>query len=209
MLVKHRMQSDPITIRKTDSLRFAADLLKEKRVRTLPVVEGGKLIGVVTDRDVRQAQASSATSLEIRELYYLLEKIKVEEIMTKHPVTTTPETTIEDAAKLLHDRKIGSLPVVDEKGGLLGIITETDILEILLEVMGMGEESARIELTLDDRPGQLAEVTKLIKNHNVNILSVVTLKGSTPGTRNCVLRLKTTELDAIKKELTSQGFQVI
>jgi len=209
MLVKHRMQTDPVTIRKEDTLRFAADMLKDKRIRTLPVVENRKVIGVVTDRDVRQAWASSATSLETRELYYLLEKVRVEEIMTKHPATVTPETTIEDAAKLLHDRKIGGLPVVDEKGLLMGIITETDILEVLLEVMGMGEESARIEVILNDTPGQLAEITKIVKNHNVNILSVVTGKSKDPGKRACVLRLKTTELEEIKKEIAGEGFEVI
>ncbi len=209
MLVRHRMQTDPITIRKNDSLRLAADMLKEKRIRTLPVVDGRKLVGVVTDRDVRQAQASSATSLEVRELYYLLEKIRVEDIMTKNVITVTPDTTIEDSAKLLHDKMIGGLPVVDEKGELEGVITETDVLEVLLEVLGMSEESDRMEVILDDKPGQLAEVTKIIKGHNVNILSVVTTKGPSKGKRACVLRLKTTELGDIKKELGGAGFEVI
>ena len=87
-------------------------------------------------------------------------------------------------------------------------ITETDILEVLLEVMGMGEESARIEVVLNDTPGQLAEITKIVKNHNVNILSVVTGKGTDPGKRACVLRLKTTELEEIKKEIAGEGFEV-
>lgn len=208
MLVSKRMQKDPITIRKDDSLRFAADLLKEKRIRMLPVVDGRKLIGLVTDRDVRQAQASSATSLEVRELFYLLEKVKVAEIMTKNVITIAPGATIEDTAMIIHDNKIGGLPVVDEKGDLLGIISETDVLEVFLEVMGVSEESSRIELILDDKPGQLAEVTQLIKGHNVNLLSVVTVKGPGAGQRSCVLRLKTPELGDIVKELKDKGFEV-
>lgn len=135
MLVKDKMQTNPITIRKDDSLRSAADLIKEKRVRTLPVVESGKLIGVVTDRDVRLSWASSATSLEVREIYYLLEEVRVKEIMTINVITVTPDTSIKNAARLIHDKNIGALPVVNEKNELVGILTETDIIEILLEVM--------------------------------------------------------------------------
>jgi acetoin utilization protein AcuB len=209
MLVSRRMHKDPITIKKDDTLRLAHDLLRDKSIRSLPVVDGKKLVGIVSDRDVRQAWASPATSLEVRELYYLLEKVKVEEIMTKDVITVTPDTTIEETAKIIHDKKIHGLPVLDSKNELVGIITETDILEVLLEVMGMGEESSRIELILDDTPGQLAEATKVIKGHNVNIISVVTAKGPSEGKRSCVLRLKTTELKEIKKELADEGFELV
>jgi acetoin utilization protein AcuB len=208
MLVSKQMQKDPITIRKDDTLRFAADLLKEKRIRTLPVVDDGKVVGMVTDRDVRQAQASTATSLEVSELYYLLEKVKVNEIMTKNVITISPDATIEEAAKTIHDKRIGGQPVVDDTGELKGIITETDVLEVLLEVMGMGEDSSRIELILDDKPGQLVEAIQVIKNHSVNLISVVTAKGPDPNTRACVLRIKTTELDQIVNELNEKEFTV-
>ena len=208
MLVSKRMPTDLITIKKEDTLRHTADLLRENSVRSLPVVDGKKVVGIVSDRDVRQAWASSVTSLEVSELHYLLEKVKVDEIMSKNVITVSPETTIEETAQIIHDKKIHSLPVVDSGGALVGIITETDILEVLLEVMGVGEESSRIELVLDDTPGQLAEATQVIKGHNVNIISVVTAKGSSPGKRSCVLRLKTTELEEIKKDLADHGLEL-
>lgn len=208
MFVGKRMQHDPITVRPEDSLRLVINLLKEKRIRSIPVVQGKKLVGIITDRDVRQASASSATSLEVRELHYLLEKIKIQEIMTKNVITANPETTIEDAAKIIHDNRISGLPVL-EKGELVGIITTTDIMEAMIEVLGMGVDGSRLEILVDDKPGELLEICKIVKNYNVNIVSVVTIKNDTPGKRILVFKLRTKELDAIRKGIEDAGYKVL
>ncbi len=132
MTVGEMMRSDVITVTRKDTFRQAMNLIRQQGIRHLPVVEGKRLVGIVTDRDIRQASPSAATSLEIHELHYLLEKVTVNEIMTKKVVTVTPSTDVRDAAKLLLKHKIGGLPVVRGEN-LVGIVTETDILRAFLE----------------------------------------------------------------------------
>ncbi|HYB74297.1 MAG TPA: CBS domain-containing protein [Candidatus Sulfotelmatobacter sp.] len=132
MTVGELMRTDLITVTKKDSFRHAMNLIRQQGIRHLPVVDGKRLVGMVTDRDIRQAAPSGATSLEIHELHYLLEKVTVNEIMTKKVVTVAPSTDARDAAKLLLKHKIGGLPVVRGET-LVGIITETDILRAFVE----------------------------------------------------------------------------
>ncbi len=132
MTVADLMRADVITVTRKDSFRHAMNLIRQQGIRHLPVVEGKRLVGIVTDRDIRQASPSAATSLEIHELHYLLEKVSVNEIMSKKVVTVTPSTDVRDAAKLLLKHKIGGLPVVRGET-LVGIITETDILRAFVE----------------------------------------------------------------------------
>jgi acetoin utilization protein AcuB len=135
VFVKKQMKPNPITVGPQDSFRHAMNLIRQRGIRHLPVVEEGRLVGIVTDRDIRQASPSPATSLEMHELHYLLEKIKVRDIMTTNVVTVAPDTPIEEAARLMLHHRIGSLPVLRRRE-LVGIITETDILHAFVEVMG-------------------------------------------------------------------------
>jgi acetoin utilization protein AcuB len=137
MQVEKWMNRDVVTVAPGDSFRLAMTLIRQKGIRHLPVVEGKRVVGIVTDRDLRQAAPSGATSLSIHELHYLLEKLTVGEIMTKKVVTVRPEQTVEEAALLLLGHRIGGLPVVRD-GELIGIITETDILQAFLQLRGKG-----------------------------------------------------------------------
>jgi len=128
------MRRAVITITPEQSLRMAQERMRKHGIRRLPVVQKGKLVGMVTDRDVRQAWASPATSLSTHELLYLLDRVTVREIMTPKVCTVTPDTPLVEAARLLHDRKIGGLPVVDRET-VVGIITETDMLEALIDLL--------------------------------------------------------------------------
>jgi len=184
LLVRDRMTKSPITIKRDDSFQTALNLLRQGGVRHLPVMEGKKLVGILTDRDLRQASPSPATSLSMYEIKYLLDKILVEDIMVKNVITAPPTATIEFAAKLLYENKIGALPIVNEKGELLGIITETDILETFVEATGLGEPSSRIEIEMEDKPGALAQVAQLIKKYNINIISVMTISAAKEGEAN-------------------------
>ena len=207
MLVRKKMRKDLFTITKDERMTVARKIMKEKNIRHLPVVDGKKLIGLVTNMDIRKAEASPATSLEIRELHYLLDKLTVGEIMTRNVITISPDISIEEATTLLHDNKIGCLPVVED-GALVGMITENDVMEILIEVIGMKEKGSRLEVIVDDRPGALADITRIIKEHNVNITSVVTDIADEPGKRLVVFKLKTFYFEPIKKALEGAGFPV-
>jgi acetoin utilization protein AcuB len=208
MLVRKKMKKDLVTIAKNERMTVAKKLLKEKNIRHLPVVDGKKLVGLVTNMDIRKAEASPATSLEIRELHYLLDKLTVGEIMTRNVITISPDISIEEATILLHDNKIGCLPVVED-GNLVGIITENDVMEILIEVLGMKEKGSRLEVAVDDKPGALADITRIIKESNVNITSVVTDISDEPGKRVVVFKLKTFYFEPIKKALEGAGFPVL
>ncbi len=137
MRVEQWMNQDLVTVTPDESFRTAMHLIRQKGIRHLPVVEGKRLVGIVTDRDLRQAGPSGATSLSIHELHYILEKLSVREIMTKHVVSVRPDQTVEEAALLLLGHRIGGLPVVRD-GELVGIITETDILQAFLQLRGKG-----------------------------------------------------------------------
>ena len=208
MLVRKKMKKDLFTVTKDERMTVAKKIMKEKNIRHLPVVDGKKLIGLLTNMDVRKAEASPATSLEIRELHYLLDKLTVGEIMTRNVITIAPDVSVEEAAILLHDNKIGCLPVVED-GNLAGIITENDIMEILIDVMGMKEKGSRLEVQVDDKPGALADITRIIKESNVNITSVVTDFADEPGKRVVVFKLKTFYFEPIKKALEAGGFPVL
>ncbi len=207
MLVRKKMNTNLVTITKEERMTAAKKILKEKNIRHLPVVEGKKLIGLVTNMDIRKAEASPATSLEIRELHYLLDKISVGEIMTRNVITISPDISVEEAATLLHDNKIGCLPVVED-GALVGMLTEDDVMEILIDVMGMKEKGSRMEILVDDKAGALADLTRIIKEHNVNIISLLTDKAEEVGKRIVIFKLKTFYFEPIKKALEAAGFTV-
>jgi acetoin utilization protein AcuB len=139
MLVRDKMNGDVITIAPDQSLRMARERMHKHGVRRLPVVEHGKLVGIITDRDVRQAWASPATSLSTHELLYLLDRLTVAEVMTWKTFTVTPDTLLIEAAQQLHDHKIGGLPVV-EGSEVVGMITETDLLQAFIEMFGADKE---------------------------------------------------------------------
>jgi len=206
MLVGRRMRTSLITVTKEATLAQARELFHSHRIRHLPVVEGDRLLGIVTDRDIRQAAPSSAGGFTPDQIAAFLAQIPVTDAMVRDVRTVSPFTTIEEAAKLMIEHKIGCLPVT-EAGKLVGIITETDILGILVDVMGIREPSARIELTLPDRPGALAEVTRIIKAHEVNISSIVTMPHWEQGRRLAIIRLKTMNPQPILKDLAAAGFE--
>lgn len=210
MLVEKRMKRDPVTLGPEDSFRHAMTLIRQKGIRHLPVVEGGRLVGIVTDRDLRQAAPSPATSLEIHELHYLLEKIKIREIMTRKVYTVTPDSPIEEAARLMLQHKIGGLPVL-QYGDLVGIITETDILAAFVEVMGIQQNQTRLELVLEDRPGAFLDVCRIIQEQGGDIVSVVTAMAAHRGEEKKVLvfRLDGVTVDPLLVHLEAGGHTVL
>jgi acetoin utilization protein AcuB len=211
MFVKSKMERNPITINPEASFFEAQKLIREEGVRHLPVVDKkGKLVGLVTDRDIREAGPSDATLLSVQEINYLLGKLKVGGFMTpaEKLVTVTPDTIIEKAVQLLHDNKIGSLPVVDGNK-VVGIITETDILELFVDVVGLNVRGTRITMLLEDEPGKLFGVLKVIKDQNINVISIISPTLTFEGKRMVVIRIKTHEYEDVVKKLEKAGYEIM
>ena len=209
MNVAKRMMRNPVHVDENDSMKKAMDLLREHEIRHLPVLKDGeKLVGILSERDIKQASPSPATALEIREIYYLLDKVKVKQIMTRRPYTISSTAPIEEAALILREKKIGCLPVVEE-GRLVGIITETDILDAFIESMGVSGPGYRVELALPNRPGMLYEVLKLLKDFDVNIVSVATAAHEDPEMKIFILRIETKNYKVLKSALKKAGYEML
>jgi len=201
MIVRKWMSDDPIVIDENASLSEAINLLKQYRIRRLPVLKKGKLIGIISDRDLKEASPSKATSLDIWELHYLMSKIIVKSIMTKNPVTVSPDTTIERAAILMFDNKIGGLPVIDKEGKLAGILTEQDVFKALINITGARIAANRISIVIPDIPGSIKDVMDIMRNHDFKYNSILTThEGVKEGFREVLIRFQAEE-DAVEEIL--------
>lgn len=198
MLVGERMSHPVIHISPDFTIHDAIQLMKHEGIRRTPVVKKGKLIGIVSETDLLNASPSQATSLSVWELNYLLSKVTVEEIMTKDVITIAEDTPIEEAARILADNKIGCLPVMKDKN-LVGIITETDLFRLLLELMGAREKGIRLTLMMEDKPGMLAKLTSTIAKQNGNILTVGTFAGEDQATKEVVFKVSGIDQKILKE----------
>jgi acetoin utilization protein AcuB len=189
MLVQDVMQTKLHTVTPATTLPDALRLTSQRGVRHLPVLDGDRLVGILSDRDLKRAMASPATSLDTRELNYLLDRLRVEEIMTRTVITIGRMFPIEDAARLMVQEKIGALPVTEE-GQLIGLVTETDVLRLFVRAMGAGEPSTRVDVVLDNRPHALAEAVQVVDTAGFDIASIMTLS-SVDGSKEMVIRLRT------------------
>ncbi len=202
------MTRNPITVDSETFVLDAQKIMKETNIRRLPVVDKGKLVGIITKHDLLEASPSPATSLSIHELNYLLSKMKVKEIMKKNPVTLTPDTPFEEALKMGQDKRIGSFPVLDN-GKLVGITTESDIVRFLTRALGLKDEGSRI--TIEGLGGKLSDLERIISIVNQRqtiILSMISLPRSEKKDWMIVLRLKTSDPDPIVKDFKKAGFNV-
>ncbi len=173
MLVKNWMSKRIITIDANDSMSAALTQLKENKIRMLPVLKDDKLVGVVTDTDLKRASASDATTLDVHELLYLIAKIKVREIMTKNPITVRADFTVEETAELLMKHRISGVPVVDEQKKLVGIITRDDLFKVLISLSGLGKKGIQFAVKVEDRPGSIKEITDILRRRGGRIASIL------------------------------------
>ena len=179
MLVRERMSAHPILCEPDLPVSDALDQMKTEHIRRMPVVDKhGKLIGIVSDKDLLQASPSPATSLSVWEITYLLGKIKIKDVMTRKVITVTSDTPLETAARIMVDNEIGGLPVVDDDGAVSGIITETDIFKAFIELFGARKKGVRITTIVTNDRGQLAHITHAIAEAGGNITALVELPGT-------------------------------
>jgi acetoin utilization protein AcuB len=190
LLVENWMNPDVITVDADDSMLDATKILKEHNIRHLPVLEKGKLVGIVTDRDLKRASPSDATALEAHELLYLIANIKVREIMTKNPITVPYNFTIEEAAQILLESKISGMPVVDKYGDVIGTITQADLFKVLISLTGVGKKGVQFAFLLEDRPGSIKEVTDIIRSYGGRMASILSSYEKAPeGHRYVYIRM--------------------
>ncbi len=199
MLIGKRMSHPVLTITADVPVQEALAQMRKDKVRRYPVVDKNKkLIGIVTYTDLLNASPSDATSLSVWEVNYLLSKITVERVMTKDVVTICSNCTIEDAARMMADNKIGGLPVVDDDK-LVGIITETDLFKILLEMLGARTPGVRLTVELQDKPGSLHDLTGAISKLKGNIVGLGTVLGESTETNTLTAKVTGVEIDELRK----------
>ena len=206
MLVKDVMQAHPVTATLETRLPQLVRLLQRRGFRHLPVLDGGKLVGIVSDRDVKQSTASAASAAEGRERDRLLDELTAGQIMARAVVTIGPTVGIDEAARLMATRKISALPVT-EGDRLVGIVTETDVLQLFVRAMGVLEPSSRVDVTLRDQTAGLGEVVRTVEEAGSRIASVMTL-AMPGGEREVVLRLATINPGPAVKALEAKGYVV-
>ncbi len=209
MLVQEWMTRDVISIGPDTSMMKASRLMKEKKVRRLPVVDGDMtVVGIISDRDIKDASPSKATTLDMHELYYLLSELKVKNIMTKSPVCAKADDSVEAVALLLMERGFGGMPVVDADGKLIGIITESDIFKVLVSITGVQSGGMQLAFELPTQPGTLRPILDALRERGHSIVSVLTSqKAQDAPTRRVYIRLRPMPSGVEKEVAAALGAQ--
>ena len=209
MLVKDRMTPDPVTITPNTSVPEAFRIIREKGIRHLPVVDDEeRLVGVIARTDLLHASPSAATAPTAFEMSYLLANLHVQEVMSSPPITVHENAPLEEAARVMVEKKISCLPVMRE-GKLVGMITETDIFKTFVEILGGEEASLRVTVRVPDVRGELARLAGVVAGLGENIYSVATFRGEDPEHVYITFRLEGVEEEALLAALTAGGEEVI
>lgn len=205
MYVKNRMTKNPYTIAADAPITDAVTLLREKGLKRLPVVDGEKVAGILTQSDIQKVSPTKATSLSIFEINYLLSKLTVKDAMTKKAVIIEADSLLEEAAVLMRENRIGTLPVVED-GKLVGIITESDIFDAFIDLLGFRDNGSRITVEAKDSPGSMAEIADIFKSFGVNITHIAVYGGE--GVRDIVIRTAAVETSGLEKKLEERGYKI-
>lgn len=207
MFVENRMTANPITIPSTTTIAEASEIMRTNKFRRLPVVDSGKLVGIITDRDLRAVSASPATALSIFELNYLLAKMQIKEIMQKKVITISKDATVEEAAVLMYNHRIGGLVVVDDHGIVTGVITETDIFKTFIDIMGLVDGKTRLTIDVTDKVGLLHEITEVFSEMNINITSMVSY-ALDAGKSEMIIRADVIDTKELSERLAAKGYPI-
>ncbi len=200
MFVGERMSHPVITVTPEVPIHDALVMFKKEHIRRAPVVKDGKLIGIISERDLLNASPSPVTSLSVWEMNYLMSKVTVKQVMSKKVKTIDVGTPIEEAARIMADLKIGGLPVMRD-GKVVGMITETDLFKIFLELMGARTKALRVTAVIDDKPGTLAKITKAIAEEGGNFISFGQFTGNDPSTKVLTFKVAGVKKDIVKNSL--------
>jgi acetoin utilization protein AcuB len=209
MFVGERMIHPVITVRPEMPIQEALQMMRAEHIRRLPVVgPRGELLGIVTEKDLLNASPSEATTLSVWELNYLLSKITIDRIMIRNVITVSESTPIEEAARIMADNKVGSLPVV-RNNELVGIITETALFKLFLELLGARDSGIRLTVMISDIPGKLHELTGVVQNLHGNIIAMGTFLGDSSENRIVTMKVSGVEAGRLEKEVAPLVERVI
>jgi acetoin utilization protein AcuB len=200
MFVSERMSRPVISVSPDTPINEVLAMFKREHIRRAPVMKNGKLLGIVSESDLLNASPSSATTLSIWELNYLVSKVTVKDVMTQKVITVDETTPIEEAARIMADTKIGGLPVTSA-GKVVGIITETDLFKIFLELMGARQKALRVTATIPERPGELAKVTKAIANNGGDFIAFGMFSGPDANSKVLTFKVEGMTKESVKAAL--------
>jgi acetoin utilization protein AcuB len=203
------MSAPPITIDMNDSMQDAIKLIRENSIKMLPVINKQRLVGVVTDGDLKRASASNATTLEIHELLYLITKIKIKDIMTKDPITVLPDFSVEETAEVLLKNRISGVPVMDVKGLVLGVITQNDLFRVLISLTGVEKKGVQFAFLIEDRSGSIKTIADVIRDYDGRLVSILSSYEQAPaGYRRLysrAYRIDREKLTQLQKDLKAKA----
>jgi len=209
MLIGERMTRHPVTVTQNEGIDDALKMMRDNHIRRLPVLDKrGKLVGIVSDKDLLYASPSPATSLSVYELHYLLSKLMVKEVMSSPVITVTEYTPLEEAARIMADSKIGGLPVMREDK-VVGIITETDMFKIFLEMLGARKKGVRLSMLVPEARGILADITTEIARLGGNIISLGTFYGEDPTTAEITVKVEGVSQEELLKALGGIAVEIL
>ncbi|WP_243544764.1 CBS domain-containing protein [Pseudodesulfovibrio tunisiensis] len=212
MLVKNWMTGNVITLTQDRSMMKAAKAMKDNDISRVPIVdEDGRVIGIVSDRDIKDASPSKATTLDMHELYYLLSEIKIKNIMTKKPMTIREDETVEKAAVMMLENNFGGLPVVDENDRLCGIITDNDIFKVLVDITGVYHGGVQVCMQISTAAGSLSPVLDTLREHGARIMNIMTRNvDEATEMKDVYIRIRDMDKPELKrlKEAMAARFQV-
>jgi acetoin utilization protein AcuB len=209
MLVGERMTKRPVTVTEDTPVSRALELMKREKVRRFPVVDKhGKLAGIVLEKDLIYAAPSPATTLSIFEIHTLLAKIKVSDVMTREVITVTEDTPVEEAARIMTDNGIGGLPVM-QGDQLVGIITETDIFKVFLEMLGGRDDGVRLSVQVPHKKGVLAEIAGEIAAQGGNIVALGTVHGDDPAHYRLTFKVQDVSTDQLVAVMEKLNLEVL
>jgi acetoin utilization protein AcuB len=209
MLVRDWMSKNVTTLNVNDTMQDAINLSMEQHISMMPVLEEGKLVGIVTDRDLKRASPSDATLLDIQQIMYHLSRLEVGAIMTRYPITVPLDHTVEETAEVLLTNGISGAPVVDQKGEIRGIITKNDLFKAMISLSGLTKQGLQFGFLLEDNPGSIKEVTDVIRKYNGRLVSILSSYEKAPeGLRHVYIRafdIDRDDLPRLKEELQAVG----
>jgi len=190
MIIERRMTRNPVTATPDMSIAEASNLMKQEKVHRLPVLDKyKKLVAILTEKDILYATPSPASSLSIHEMAYLLSKLTVKKLMSKNVITITKNTTVEEAARMMVDQDLSSLPVLDGDK-LIGIVSKSDMFKILLELFGARHFGVRVSFVVDDKPGTIAKISQALSEAGMDIIAFGTFMGTDPSNAICTVKVQ-------------------
>ncbi len=203
MLVKERMTRNPLSIKPDTGVSEAQTMMKREKIHHLPVLDKDeKLVGIVTEKDLLYASPSVATTLSVYEMTSLLAKLHVDKVMTRDVVTITEDVPLEEAARIMADRRIGGLPIM-RGPTLVGMITESDLFRIFIELFGARQRGVRVSLTMPNEKGELARIAAAVAGAGGNIIALGTFLGDDPGSGRCTLKVDGVTREKLVAALTA------